>query len=163
MNADCDVTILDKPTVLLSCVDADGNLTAAARAEIEELTQLASIKGRMGEFLIRRFLESEGFIVYTTKTNASHCFDLLAVKSKQDCFFIECKTKARRERYADTGISLKHYREYRRISDKVDKPLIILFIDESLGEVYGNYITKGAFKDIFFAMVGALACRRFGK
>lgn len=99
-------------------------------------------KGNYGEKLARKYLESQGFVVYTPVTKGAHAFDKLAVKDKRQAIIAECKTKTRRRYYEDTGINIKHYQEYRYISEKHNLPVFIFFIDEHLGEIYGGFLKE---------------------
>ena len=100
------------------------------------------IKGNIGEELVREYLESKGYIVYEPKTNGAHGFDKLAILNKKQAIIAECKTKARRNKYPDTGIQIRHYEEYKYISDKHNLPVFIFFIDEMLGQIYGNKLEE---------------------
>ena len=99
-------------------------------------------KGNIGEQIINEYLESKGFVIYKPITNGAHAFDKLAIKDKQQLIIAEVKTKARRNKYADTGIDMKHFETYQNISKKHNLPIFIFFVDEMLGEVYGNWLTK---------------------
>lgn len=99
-------------------------------------------KGRIGERLVKEFLEKHGFIVYEPQTEGAHGFDKLAIKDKRQAVIAECKTKARRNKYADTGINERHLEEYEYISKKHNMPVFVFFVDEHLGKIYGNYISK---------------------
>lgn len=99
-------------------------------------------KGKIGEQLVKEYLENNGFIVYEPQTEGAHGFDKLAIKDKRQAVIAECKTKARRNKYADTGINERHLEEYQYISKKHNLPVFIFFVDEHLGKIYGNYILK---------------------
>jgi hypothetical protein len=99
-------------------------------------------KGDYGEDLVHTFLEEKGYIVYKPITEKAHAFDRLAVRNKSEILVVECKTKARRRYYPDTGINIKHYDEYKFISEKYKLHLFIFFIDEYLCEIYGNFLLE---------------------
>jgi len=99
-------------------------------------------KGNYGEDLVNNYLNKKGYVIYTPITNNAHCFDRIVMKNKSDIKIVECKTKAKRTYFDDTGIDIRHYNEYKNISDKYIIPLFIFFIDEYLGEIYGNYLTE---------------------
>lgn len=95
-------------------------------------------KGTFGEEIAKKYLEKKGFVVYVPITETAHGFDSLAVKNKKTIIVVEVKSKACRKYYPDTGINIKHYNEYKYISDRHSLPVWLFFIDESLGEIYGN-------------------------
>jgi hypothetical protein len=99
------------------------------------------IKGDFAEDIINKFLEEKGYVVYNTTTKGAHVFDKLAIKNKEEVIIAECKAKARRNNYEDTGIDYRHYLEYKNIQDKHKIPVFIFFIDEMMGKIYGNFIT----------------------
>lgn len=99
------------------------------------------IKGNIGERIVNEYLEKEGFVVYKSVTNSPHSFDRLAIKDKQQLIIAEIKTKARRNKYKDTGFNFTHYNEYKKISEKHNLPVFIFFVDEMLGEIYGNWLS----------------------
>ena len=100
------------------------------------------IKGNIGERLVREYLERKGYIVYEPKTGGAHGFDKLAILNKKQAIIAECKTKARRNKYADTGINIKHLEDYEYISAKHNLPVFIFFVDESVGKIYGNTLKE---------------------
>ena len=99
-------------------------------------------KGNVGERLVRDYLERRGFIVYEPQTEGAHGFDKLAIINKRQAIIVECKSKARRNKYADTGINIKHLNEYQYISEKHNLPVFIFFVDEMLGKIYGNTLKE---------------------
>lgn len=99
------------------------------------------IKGNLGESIVDRFLESKGFIVYHPKTDGAHGFDRIAVRNKQQMIIAECKSKASRKFFPDTGIDQRNYKEYKLISEKHKIPLFLFFIDEFQSRIYGNFLS----------------------
>jgi len=99
-------------------------------------------KGDYGENLVHSFLESKGYVMYLPTTKKAHAFDRLAVRNKTEILIVECKTKARRTYFEDTGIDIRHYEEYIHITNKYHLHLFIFFIDEYLGEIYGNFLVE---------------------
>ena len=75
----------------------------------------ALVKGKIGEDIVRRYLEEKGYVVYKPVTEGAHAFDILAVKDKKTVIIADVKTKARRNYFPDTGINYKHYVEYKVI------------------------------------------------
>lgn len=99
-------------------------------------------KGKIGEEIIKKWLEDRGWIIYEPKTeNKPHAFDKLAIKDKKQLILIEVKTKARRNYYPDTGIDIRHYDEYKLISQNHNLPVFLFFVDEMIGEIYGNKLS----------------------
>lgn len=98
-------------------------------------------KGNIGEKIVNDFLEKKGFVIYKSITDSAHSFDRLAIKDKQRLIIAEIKTKARRNKYKDTGFNLRHYNEYKKISEKHNLPVYIFFVDEMLGKIYGNWLS----------------------
>jgi len=99
---------------------------------------VAMAKGKFGEFIVRRILEAKGFIVYEPRTVGAHAFDVLAIKDKKRCIAMDVKAKARRNKYADTGINERHYKIYSDFSRTHNMPFWVVFVDEMVGEIYGN-------------------------
>jgi hypothetical protein len=99
-------------------------------------------KGNIGERLVREHLESKGYIVYEPQTVGAHGFDKLAIRNKRQAIIAECKAKARRTKYEDTGINIKHLEEYEYIGKKYNLPVYIYFIDEMQGKIYGNTLEE---------------------
>lgn len=97
-------------------------------------------KGRVGEEYVRGLLEKKGYIVYTPKTEGAHAFDFLAIKEKEKCIALDVKSKARRNKYKDTGVNLKHYRIYEAFMKRHNMPFWLIFVDEMEKKIYGNTI-----------------------
>jgi hypothetical protein len=100
-------------------------------------------KGNLGEQIIREYLVKLGFVPYSPEGAGAHPFDkLCAAPNKKEIFIAECKTKARRDYYPDTGIDKRHYDDYKFIADKHNLRIFIFFIDEKLGKIYGNFMDE---------------------
>jgi hypothetical protein len=97
-------------------------------------------KGKIGEKIIKKFLEQKGYVVYSTSTPTSHAFDFLAVKNKEKAIIAECKTYPKRRFYNDTGIDVRHYYDYKNVFEKYKIPIFLFFIDDIKNEVYGNWL-----------------------
>jgi len=106
----------------------------------EEKTQVK--KGDVGERIVQHHLEKRGYIVYRTRTNKPHMFDMLITKDNQRLILCEVKTKPRRNFYPDTGIDYKDYLGYCNISNIYKLPFWLFFVDEMLGEIYGGLLSK---------------------
>lgn len=100
------------------------------------------IKGDFAESIVDKFLEEKGYIVYNPKTSGSHAFDRIAIKDKNQMIIAESKAKARRTYYYDTGINLKHFKEYNNISQKHNIPVFLFFADEFQEKIYGNFLER---------------------
>ncbi|MBA7636655.1 hypothetical protein ES703_44276 [subsurface metagenome] len=99
-------------------------------------------KGNFAENIIKNFLESKGYVVYKPITKNAHAFDNLAIKNKKNVIISECKAKAKRTFYNDTGINISNYDDYKYISKKHNLPVFIFFVDEFLEEIYGNFLNE---------------------
>lgn len=100
------------------------------------------VKGNYAEDIINDYLEMLGYILYSPKTKGAHAFDRMAIKNKSEIIIAECKAKARRNKYPDTGIDLNNYKGYKNIQDKHNLKVFIFFIDEMIGKIYGNFINE---------------------
>jgi hypothetical protein len=97
-------------------------------------------KGEFAEKIVTKFLEEKGYVVYKPETEGAHAFDRLAIKDKQQVIIAEVKAKAKRKHYDDTGFNITHYNEYIFLQAKHNIPAFVFFVDEELGEIYGNFI-----------------------
>lgn len=98
-------------------------------------------KGNFAEKIIHKYLEDKGYSIYKPTTPGPHCFDRLAIKDKKYIIIAEIKAKAKLNNYDETGIELRHYNDYKYISDLHKIPIFIFFVDEMLKEIYGNYLS----------------------
>ena len=106
-------------------------------------------KGDIGERIIREMFEKIGYIIYQPITAAPHAVDFFAVKKKQKIVAIEVKTKPRLKYYPATGFNIKSFREYQKFQELYPRiKVFLLFVDEVLGQVYGNYLEKLAAKTV---------------
>lgn len=105
-------------------------------------------KGEYGEALFRGILEKKSYTVYTPNTKGPHPFDIIAVHKchktgeKKPVFAADVKTKPMRIYYADTGIGLNHYHVYLKFSKTHLMEFWLIFVDQNLGEIYGNTISQ---------------------
>jgi len=95
-------------------------------------------KGQLGETIVRRKMEAKGWVCYAPFTPGAHAFDGLAVKDKSMCLAFDVKSKSRRNNYEDTGINVAHFEVYKRFSERHLMPFWLFFVDEIMGEIYGN-------------------------
>lgn len=99
-------------------------------------------KGDLGEFELDKYLLSINIIPYKPAAEVAHPFDrLCATIDKKSIYIAECKTKASRSYYPDTGIDKRHYDEYVSIRDKYGIDLYLFFVDEFRKEIYGNLLS----------------------
>lgn len=104
--------------------------------------RIQTIKGNIGENIVKNFLEDKGFIVYKPLTEGPHAFDLLAIKDKKQIIVAEIKSQAKRNYYNDTGVSLRHYEDYQGIKNQYNLPIFLFFVDEMLKKIYGNWLSE---------------------
>ena len=97
-------------------------------------------KGNYGEQLCDNFLISHGVTPYLPSQQwcRPHPFDRLCALGKKKLYIVECKTKEARIYFPDTGIDIKHYKEYLHISKKYGMPIYLFFIDKDAGAMYGS-------------------------
>jgi Holliday junction resolvase len=94
-------------------------------------------KGEIGEYIIRKYLEDKGWIVYSPFTkDKAHYFDMLCTYNKEKVMAIDVKTKARLNLYEAQGIDKKHYYQYINFTNKTNIPFYLIFIDDKLGDVH---------------------------
>lgn len=98
-------------------------------------------KGKVGENIVRQYLEKRGWVIYEPQTDCAHAFDKVAIKDKNKMALLEVKTKARRNFYPDTGIDIRHYMEYKTLSEKYNLPIFLFFVDEMMALIYGNKLS----------------------
>ena len=99
-------------------------------------------KGDIGEKIVCDYLEGKGYVIYQAKTDKPHIIDYFAhSENLKKKFWIEVKTKPRRISYPDTGFDFRHYERYRTLDEDPSCRVFVFFVDETLGEVYGNYLS----------------------
>lgn len=101
-------------------------------------------KGELGERIVDEHLLGGGtFIPYAPVMDNAHVFDrLIASKDKRQLMVVEIKAIDARDFYPDTGISIKHYREYKQIQDRYNLDVWVLFVDAKNKCIYGNTLSK---------------------
>ena len=100
----------------------------------------AVIKGNYGEEIVRKHIENNDFICYQAVTEKSHAFDFLVVKNHEKAFVVEVKTKALMNRAPETGFNYSNFEVYKWFTKTYQMPVFLLFVDENMGKVYGNWL-----------------------
>lgn len=103
---------------------------------------IALRKGALGETVVRRILEANGWVVYQPMTEGAHQFDMLCIKGKRSAAAFDIKAKARMNKFPCTGVNQTHFEEYQRFSEKHLMPFWIVFVDEAMRSIYGNTIEE---------------------
>ena len=103
---------------------------------------VAKKKGALGETVVRRILEENGWVVYQPMTNGPHQFDMMCIKNKRSAVAFDIKAKARMNKFPCTGVNQKHFDEYKRFSERHLMPFWIVFVDEGMRSIYGNTIEE---------------------
>jgi hypothetical protein len=96
-------------------------------------------KGTYGEKIIRKFFLNDGWVLYGP-TKGIHAFDNIAIKNKIEVQIVEVKTKPRLIKFPATGIDKKHFSDYSLLNTKYNMRVFIVFVDQMLGTIYGNYL-----------------------
>lgn len=99
-------------------------------------------KGDVGEGIVDDRLTKLDYTIYKPITDNAHSFDRLVMYKKGRVCILEVKSKTRRKLYPDTGIDHRSYLEYRNKGEKLNLPVILLFVDEDMKTVYGNTLSK---------------------
>ena len=99
-------------------------------------------KGEIGEQIVKPYLEAKGYVVYRPATEGAHAFDALAIRSKEHCIAYDVKAKAMMNKYPATGVNLSHFMCYWKFSQKHHMPFWLFFVDEMLGQIYGNNLDE---------------------
>ena len=103
--------------------------------------KLTTRKGDVGESLVDKMLREKGFVIYKPEVGQAHAFDRLAIKDKKILMIAEVKAKAKRKYFPDTGIDFRHYKEYKNIMKKHNLEVILFFVDEEMGKIYGGKLS----------------------
>jgi hypothetical protein len=102
---------------------------------------ISFIKGSVAEQEVIAYLQKRGYRVYRAVTQGSHPFDFLAISPSNRVCIVECKAKASRNYYPDTGINERHYETYKALSEALGVEVILIFVDEKQGRVYGHRLS----------------------
>lgn len=99
-----------------------------------------SDKGDYGEKLVTDYLESRGCtIIEHSSHESAHVIDLLVRGKDFFTFYVEVKTKQRRNSYPDISVPAKQYVGYKRLQK--ERPVWLFFVDESVGWIYGQELS----------------------
>lgn len=104
--------------------------------------EVALRKGAIGEEIVRPYLEAKGYVVCRPVTEGAHAFDGLAIRNKKHCIAYDVKAKARMNKWPATGVNVSHFVTYWEFSQNHNMPFWLFFVDEMLGQIYGNEISK---------------------
>lgn len=103
----------------------------------EEFYSLLKI-GHKGENLVIDYCENyKGYQVQSNQLKACK-YDITIIKPNNEIILGDIKSKARRNKYADTGIDIKHYNTYKDLMKKNGLDFQLFFVDEALGCCYGE-------------------------
>lgn len=101
-----------------------------------------AIKGDIGEKIIDETLFKKGYQLYGPTFNEAHSFDILIFSKRKNRFYLsDVKTKPSRVYYPDTGIDYKHYMTYKKKAEQLNMDFLLLFVDETKKEIYGNLLS----------------------
>lgn len=96
-------------------------------------------KGAVGERIMKGLIERNGWVTYQPTTQGkAHHFDMMATFQKERAIALDVKAKARLNKWEATGVNLRHFTEYKQFSERHNMDFWLIFVDEELGEVYGN-------------------------
>ena len=95
-------------------------------------------KGAIGEEIVRPYLEAKGYVVCRPVSEGAHAFDGLAIYQKKHCIAYDVKAKARMNKWPATGVNESHFTTYWTFSQNHNMPFWLFFVDEILGQIYGN-------------------------
>jgi hypothetical protein len=103
-----------------------------------------SLKGAIGERIVDELMRRRGwrFQAWDKESGGSHTHDRTVFDpADRRLFGVEVKTYPRRAFRFDTGVNKEHYFEYCRLDDS-GLDVLILWADEEIGTVYGNFISQ---------------------
>ena len=80
-------------------------------------------------------------VTYSPDNDGVHGFDQFLFKNGSYSA-IEIKTKAKCKYYPETGIDFCDYERYLKLSKKHNMPVLLVFVDENEGKIYGNYLSE---------------------
>jgi Holliday junction resolvase-like predicted endonuclease len=92
-------------------------------------------KGTIGENIIVKELESNGWSVYRPNGDKAHLIDIIAIKNNKT-IAVDVKTKARFNKFNAQGIDLKHYKKYKQYMIENNHEVYVFFIDDKIGDIH---------------------------
>ena len=105
--------------------------------------QTVTKKGDVGEDIVDNLLHSKGIHTYKPSFDGPHPIDRLCFENIDNgykLYALDVKTKELRLKYPDTGYPISNYEVYCEINKTT--PVLILFIDKTKREIYGNYLSE---------------------
>ena len=100
-------------------------------------------KGKIGEQIVREYLEAKGWCVYLPPGDSPHSFDMMCIKNKQKVIALDIKTKPKMRFIKNaTGINSAHFDCYTKFSSQHSMPFYVVFVDEDSREIYGASLEK---------------------
>lgn len=104
--------------------------------------KISVLKGNFGESIVTEYLIDKGYIPYRPDAPGAHPFDrLCATPDKKRIFIAEIKTKPARTHYPDTGIDIRHYKDYENIKNTHNLEVFLFFVDQDRMSIYGNKLS----------------------
>ena len=100
-------------------------------------------KGKIGEDIIFKYLQDNGYVVYTPVTDKAHKIDFFCHSGdNKSLVCVEVKTKKRMANYERTGIEKRNYLEYVEIYNDNNIDTIFFFVDEFEGCIYSGKLSE---------------------
>jgi hypothetical protein len=105
--------------------------------------------GSVGEDIVLGYLKKKFGTVYTVQGNGSHCFDGIVYTkdylsgnsaNNSSQFIFDVKTKPRMIGLCETGFDFYQYKRYEEISNSLNIPFIVFFVDWWLKKCYAANI-----------------------
>jgi len=96
-------------------------------------------KGLIGEKIVKSYLNNKDYVVYEVfqdkKNSKWEFFDIMAIKrdnrsNNPKTFIADVKTKPRMNLYNATGLDLRHFKKYIKMSESMNIPFKLFFVDE---------------------------------
>jgi len=99
-------------------------------------------KGDIGEEIVKKYLQNRGWIIYKPITDGAHPFDMFCSRNKTEFMALDVKTKARLNNWAATGIDIRHYNDYKTLTETLDIDFYLFFVDDKVGTVHCQQLSK---------------------
>lgn len=98
--------------------------------------------GTEGEGEVIQVLGEKGWQFYVCAFDGSHPIDTFAFAPNGNLYALDIKTHIQRDFYPDNGFNYSQYLKYKELEEKYNIPIIILFNDSKLGEIYGGLLSE---------------------